>query len=77
MLQAKHSDYDGAFLLAAATEQCHRWKKWKVDSAQLCQAFEKRGKRLHGKKQVATLALRKSTGGIFYKFRHGEALQGE
>lgn len=58
MLQAKHSDYDGAFLLAAASEQCHMWRKWKVDSAQLCQAFEnKRGKRPCDKKQMATVAV--------------------
>lgn len=59
MLQAKHTDYDGASLLAAATVQCHTWRKWKVDSAQLCQAFEKkRGKKKkHGKKQVATVAV--------------------
>lgn len=62
MLQAKHTDYDGAFLLAAATEQCHTWRKWDVDSAQLCQAFrKKRGKRLHGKKQVATVAVESSS----------------
>lgn len=58
MLQAKHTDYDGAFLLAAATEQCHTWRKWEVDSAQLCQAFEKkRGKGAGGRKQVATVAV--------------------
>lgn len=58
MLQAKHADYDGAFLSAAATEQCHTQRKWEVDSAQLCQTFEKkRGKRTCGKTQVVTMAV--------------------
>lgn len=58
VLQAKHTDYDGAFLSAAATEQCHTQWKWEVDSAQLCQTFEKkRGKRTRGKTQVVTVAV--------------------
>lgn len=58
VLQAKHTDYDGAFLSAAATEQCHTQRKWEVDSAQLCQTFEKkRGKRTCGKTQVVTVAV--------------------
>lgn len=56
MLQAKHSDYDGALLLAAATEQCHTWRKWEVSSAQLCQAFRKKmGERVHSKNQVSSV----------------------
>lgn len=56
LLQAKHSDYDGALLLAAATEQCHTWREWEVNSAQLCQAFRKKmGERVHSKKQVLSV----------------------
>lgn len=70
MLQAKHTDYDGTFLLAAATEQCHTWRKWEVDSAQLCQALKRREDKervVESRWQLLLLnpALRNSTGGIF------------
>lgn len=72
MLQAKHTDYDGAFLSAAATEQCHTQRKWEVASAQLCQALEKkRGKRTLGKTQVVTVAVLSCFKEEYRKFSKG------